>query len=252
MMKRRIWRSIGYASTLFLFICDVTPSTFHIPVNRCPWLFLFSIAWFLMINSGFFKIMIRQLRPALCIFGLLTFMTGVLYPLLVTGIAQVVFPYQANGSLIEMNRVIRGSRLIGQTFTGAQYFWGRPSATPGLPYTAFDPLNLTGSSGSNLGPLSPTLFESLQQQVAELQALDPDNPLLIPVDLLTASASGLDPHISLEATYYQVPRVARARGWSEQELIELVNLHLETRQFGFLGDPRVNVLLLNIALDGLQ
>ena len=196
--------------------------------------------------------MIRQLRPAFSIFGLLTFLTGILYPILVTGIAQVVFPFKANGSLIEINSVMRGSSLIGQNFTGSQYFWGRPSATPGSPYNAFDPLNLTGSSGSNLGPLSPSLFESLQQRVALFHASDPDNPLLIPVDLLTASASGLDPHISLEAAYYQVPRVARARGLSEQEVIELVNRHIETRQFGILGEPRVNVLLINIDLDGLQ
>ena len=196
--------------------------------------------------------MIRQLRSAFSVFGLLTFLVGVLYPLLVTGIAQVVFPFQANGSLIEVNSVIRGSNLIGQNFTGSQYFWGRPSATAGSSYNAYDPLNLTASSGSNLGPLSPSLFESLEQRVAVLQASDPDNPLLIPVDLLTASASGLDPHISLEAAYYQVPRVARVRGLSEQEVIELINRHIETRQFGFLGEPRVNVLLLNIALDGLQ
>ncbi len=196
--------------------------------------------------------MIRQLRPALSIFGLLTFLTGVLYPLLVTVIAQVVFPYQANGSLIEVNTVMRGSRLIGQNFTGSQYFWGRPSATSGSPYNAYDPLNLTGSSGSNLGPLSPSLIELLQHRVAVIQASDPDNPLSIPVDLLTSSASGLDPHISLQAAYYQVPRVARVRGLSELEVIELVNRHMEPRQFGFLGEPRVNVLLLNIALDGLQ
>jgi K+-transporting ATPase KdpC subunit len=196
--------------------------------------------------------MIRQLRPAFSIFGLLTFLAGVLYPLLVTGIAQLVFPFQANGSLIEINSVMHGSRLIGQNFTGSQYFWGRPSATPGSPYNAFDPVNLIGSSGSNLGPLSPSLFESVQNRVDLLKSSDPGNPLIIPIDLVTYSASGLDPHISLEAAYYQVPRVACERGLSEQDVIELVNRHKETRQFGFLGEPRVNVLLLNIALDGLQ
>ncbi|MGB8251960.1 MAG: potassium-transporting ATPase subunit KdpC [Anaerolineaceae bacterium] len=196
--------------------------------------------------------MINQLRSAFTLFGLLTLLTGILYPLAVTGIAQAVFPFQANGSLIEKNTMIIGSQLIGQDFTGPQYFWGRPSATPGSPYNAFDPVALTGSSGSNLGPLSRTLFESVQSRVESLQAAEPGNNLQIPVDLVTSSASGLDPHISIEAAYFQVPRVARARGLSEPEVFTLVNRYTEGRQFGFLGEPRVNVLLLNIALDGIQ
>ncbi|MGA9398460.1 MAG: potassium-transporting ATPase subunit KdpC [Anaerolineaceae bacterium] len=196
--------------------------------------------------------MINQLRSAFTLFGLLTLLTGILYPLAVTGIAQAVFPFQANGSLIENNTMIIGSQLIGQDFTRPQYFWGRPSATPGSPYNAFDPVALTGSSGSNLGPLSRTLFESVQSRVESLQAADPGNNLQIPVDLVTSSASGLDPHISIEAAYFQVPRVARARGLSEPEVFTLVNRYTEGRQFGFLGEPRVNVLLLNIALDGIQ
>lgn len=196
--------------------------------------------------------MINQLRSAFTIFGLLTLLTGILYPLAVTGIAQAVFPFQANGSLIEKNTMVIGSQLIGQDFTGPQYFWGRPSATPGSPYNAFDPVALTGSSGSNLGPLSRTLFESVQSRVESLRAADPGNNLQIPVDLVTSSASGLDPHISIEAAYFQVPRVAHARGLSEPEVFTLVNRYTEGRQFGFLGEPRINVLLLNIALDGIQ
>ncbi len=196
--------------------------------------------------------MINQIRSAIIIFVLLTLTTGLLYPLAVTGIVQAVFPFQANGSLIEKNTIVLGSKLIGQDFTGTQYFWGRPSTTSGSPYNAFDPVTLTGSSGSNLGPLSRSLFESLKSHVESLQAADPGNNLSIPIDLVTSSASGLDPQISIEAAYYQAPRVARARGLSEQEVISLVNRYIEGRQFGFLGEARVNVLLLNIALDGIQ
>lgn len=196
--------------------------------------------------------MINQFRAAVTIFGLLTVVTGLLYPLAVTGIAQVVFPFQANGSLIEKNTVVMGSRLIGQDFTNPRYFWGRPSATPGSPYTAFDPLALTGSSGSNLGPLSRSLIDSIQARIEIIHAADPNNVQLIPVDLVTASASGLDPDISVATAYYQAPRVARARQISLADVIAIVDQNIIERQLGFLGEPRVNVLLLNIALDAIK
>jgi potassium-transporting ATPase KdpC subunit len=196
--------------------------------------------------------MIRQLKPALILFALLTLLSGVLYPMFITGIAQVIFPGQANGSLIEKNGDILGSELIGQNFTSPEYFWGRPSATSGSPYNAFDPVTLTGSSGSNLGPLSQTLVDTVQQRVDTLHAADPGNTLPIPVDLITASASGLDPHISIAAASYQVSRVARMRNMSEADVQALVDQYTEGRLFGFLGEPRVNVLLLNLALDGIQ
>jgi K+-transporting ATPase ATPase C chain len=196
--------------------------------------------------------MIRQLRPALVLFALMTLLTGVFYPLVVTGIAQLAFPSQANGSLIRNSGNLIGSRLIGQYFTSPKYFWGRLSATNGSPYTAFDPAILTGSSGSNLGPLSQTLVENIQQRVDALHAADPGNVLPIPVDLVTASASGLDPHISVAAAMYQLPRVARARGMSEAVLSDLIAKYTESGVFGFLGEPGVNVLLLNLALDAIQ
>lgn len=196
--------------------------------------------------------MIRQLRTALVLFALMTLLTGVFYPLVVTGIAQLAFPSQANGSLIRNTGNLIGSRLIGQNFTSPKYFWGRPSATNGSPYTAFDPAALTGSSGSNLGPLSQTLVENVQQRVDALHAADPGNDLPIPVDLVTTSASGLDPHISVAAAMYQLPRVARARGMSEAALSDLVAQYTEYGLFGFLGEPGVNVLLLNFALDAIQ
>jgi K+-transporting ATPase KdpC subunit len=203
-------------------------------------------------HNRIFYIMINQFRAAVTIFGLLTVVTGLLYPLAVTGIAQVVFPYQANGSLIEKNTVITGSQLIGQDFTNPRYFWGRPSATAGSPYTAFDPLALTGSSGSNLGPLSRSLIDSIQARIEIIHAADPNNVQLIPVDLVTASASGLDPDISVAAAYYQAPRVARARQISLADVIAIVDQNIIERQLGFLGEPRVNVLLLNIALDAIK
>jgi K+-transporting ATPase ATPase C chain len=203
-------------------------------------------------NYRIFYLMINQFRPAITIFGLLALVTGLLYPLAVTGIAQVVFPFQANGSLIEKNSFVIGSRLIGQYFTGPQYFWGRPSATPGSPYNAFDPLTLNGSSGSNLGPLSRSLIDSIQARIEFLRAADPSNLLPIPADLVTASASGLDPDISVAAAYYQATRVARARQMSLMDVISIVNQNISGRQVGFLGEPRVNVLLLNIALDAIK
>ena len=192
------------------------------------------------------------LRPIFTLFVFLTIVTGVIYPLLVTGIAQVLFPYQANGSLIKHEDKLIGSKLIGQDFTGPQYFWGRPSATSGTPYNAFDQATLTGSSGSNLGPLSQTLFDLVSGRVEFFQSADPDNQSLIPVDLVTASASGLDPHISVDAAYYQVHRVALARQLSEEKVTALVDQFTEKRQFGLFGEPRVNVLMLNLALDGIK
>ena len=194
-----------------------------------------------------------QLRPALTVFALLTIITGVIYPLVVTGIAQVAFPSQANGSLIiAEDGKAYGSELIGQQFDDPKYFWGRISATGTFAYNAFNAENLTASSGSNYGPLNPALLEMVQARVDALKAADPDNTAPIPVDLVTASGSGLDPHISVAAALYQVHRVAAARGLDEAQVTALVNQYTEDRQFGILGEPRVNVLLLNLALDAIQ
>jgi potassium-transporting ATPase KdpC subunit len=193
-----------------------------------------------------------QVRPLFTIFALLLLITGVLYPLTVTGLAQLIFPFQANGSLIKAKNQILGSELIGQDFSAPGFFWGRPSATATNPYNAFDQKTLTGSSGSNLGPLSQTLVNSVQERVKTLQSVDPLNTAIIPVDLVTASASGLDPDISLQAAYYQVNRIAQARGTSEDEIIRLINQYAKSRQFGILGEPRVNVLMLNLALEGIK
>jgi len=194
-----------------------------------------------------------QLRPALTVFALLTIITGVIYPLAVTGIAQVMFPSQAKGSLImtEDGKAF-GSELIGQQFDDPKYFWGRISATGTFAYNAFNAENLTGSSGSNYGPQNPALMEMVQERVDALKAADPDNSLPIPVDLVTASASGLDPHISVAAALYQVNRVAAARGLTEADVQSLIEKYTEGRQIGILGEPRVNVLLLNLALDAIQ
>lgn len=187
--------------------------------------------------------MISQLRPALFMLLIFTVITGVIYPLAVTGIAQVAFPHQSNGSLIVIDGKTYGSELIGQGFDDPKYFWGRPSAAG---------YNAAASSGSNYGPMNPALLDSVQARVDALKAADPDNTLPIPVDLVTASASGLDPHISVAAALYQVHRVATARGLSDEAVQSLVDQYTEGRQFGFLGEPRVNVLLLNLALDGIQ
>jgi len=186
-----------------------------------------------------------QVKTSLTILSLFTILTGLIYPVTVTGLAQWLFPHQANGSLIEQNGQVVGSELIGQSFTSPQYFWGRPSATAPFPY------NAAASSGSNLGPTNPSLEHLVQQRIAALQAADPGNQSPIPVDLVTASASGLDPHISIAAALYQVPRVARVRGLSKKQVLALVNQHTEGREWGFLGEPRVNVLKLNQALDGI-
>lgn len=184
-----------------------------------------------------------QLRPALMILALLTVLTGVGYPLAVTGLAQLFFPYQSNGSLIVRDGKIVGSELIGQPFDAPQYFWSRPSATTPHPY------NAAASSGSNLGPTNPALIDVVKARIAALKAADPHNPARIPVDLVTTSGSGLDPHISPAAADYQVRRIARARGMHESLVHRLVAEHTESRQFGLLGEPRVNVLKLNLALD---
>lgn len=184
-----------------------------------------------------------QLRPALTIFALLTIVTGVVYPLAVTGMAQLVFPHQANGSLATINGKTYGSELIGQQFDDPKYFWGRLSAVN---------YDSSTSSGSNYGPMNPALMEAVQARISALKAADPDNTLPIPVDLVTASGSGLDPHISVDAALYQAGRVASSRGLNEADVVALIHQHTDGRQFGFLGEPRVNVLLLNLALDGIE
>lgn len=192
-----------------------------------------------------------QLRPALALLLVLTLVTGVLYPLAVTGIAQVAFPVQANGSLIRDGQgQVRGSALIGQPFDDPRYFWGRLSATGTFPYNSFNADNLTASSGSNLGPLNPALSDAVKARIDALRAADPAASGPIPVDLVTASGSGLDPQISPAAAEFQVRRVARARGLSEEQVRQLVAQFTEGRTFGLLGEPRVNVLQLNLALDG--
>jgi len=187
-----------------------------------------------------------QVRPALMALLTLTILTGVLYPLAVTGVAQIVFPHQANGSLIVRDGKTLGSSLIGQPFDAPQYFWSRPSATSPFPY------NAAASSGSNLGPTNQALIKAVQARIDALKKADPDNTLPTPVDLVTASGSGLDPHISPAAAEYQVRRVARSRGVDEAMVRRLVADHTERRQWGILGEPRVNVLLLNLALDDLK
>ncbi len=184
-------------------------------------------------------------RPALVLFAVLSLVTGLAYPLAVTGLAQVLFPDQANGSLVKAKGVVVGSALIGQPFSQPGHFWSRPSAT------APDPYNAAASSGSNLGPSNPALAEAVAARIAALRAADPGNHSAVPVDLVTASASGLDPHISRAAADYQVNRVARAFGVPPQRVQALVAEHTEGTHLGFLGEPRVNVLRLNLALDAL-
>jgi potassium-transporting ATPase KdpC subunit len=193
-------------------------------------------------KEGTPAVLLEQLRPALVILALLTVITGVIYPLVTTGLAQAIFPGKANGSIITRDGGAVGSALIGQPFDDPKYFWGRLSAT-GPAYNAAD------SSGSNYGPLNPALAEAAQARIAALHAADQGNSEEVPVDLVTASGSGLDPHISVAAAYYQVGRVARSRGLPESDVRALVDRHVEGRQLGFIGESRVNVLQLNLALD---
>ncbi len=187
-----------------------------------------------------------QLRPAIVSIAIFTLLTGIIYPLFVTGIAQAIFPHQANGSLIEHNGRVVGSQLIGQQFDDPRYFWGRLSATAPYPY------NAAASSGSNIGPTNPALLAEVKARLAALKAADPANPSPIPVDLVTSSGSGLDPDISVAAALYQVPRVARARRLSDATVINLVDQYTQGRQLGILGEAVVNLLELNLALDAIK
>jgi potassium-transporting ATPase KdpC subunit len=187
----------------------------------------------------------KQIRTSLLLLAVMTILTGVLYPLAVTGLAQVLFPRQANGSLMKINGEKSASELVGQPFSGPGYFWGRPSATVPVAY------NGASSMGSNLGPSNPALKETIQKRMAMLRAADPENSLPVPVDLVTASASGLDPHISPAAALYQAARVARERGIEAAKVVELVRMHIQDRQFGIFGEPIVHVLRLNMALDAM-
>jgi K+-transporting ATPase ATPase C chain len=191
-------------------------------------------------------VFIKHLRPALVSFALLSLVTGVFYPLLVTGVGQGLFPKQAAGSLIEQDGRPVGSELIGQNFTSPKYFWGRPSATAPMAN------NAGGSSGSNQGPLNPALADAVKARSAALKAADPGNDLPIPADLVMASASGLDPHISMAAARYQAGRVARERQLPLTDVQRLIEAHTEARDLLVLGEPRVNVLKLNLALDAAK
>jgi K+-transporting ATPase ATPase C chain len=196
------------------------------------------------------RAILRQLRPAILLTILLTLLAGILYPLVTTGVAQALFPSQANGSLVYQNGKAVGSRLIGQYWTQPQYFHGRPSATLDLQGTPA-PYEADNSGGSNLGPTNSALVQTVQQRIAALKQENPDVPAgtPIPVDLVTASASGLDPDISVAAAYYQIPRVAKARGMSQIAVRALIDQHITGRFLGLFGEPRVNVLDLNLALD---
>jgi K+-transporting ATPase ATPase C chain len=199
--------------------------------------------------------MLKEIRPAIVMVVLLTLITGLVYPLAMTGIAGVIFPYQAQGSLIEKNGKVIGSALIGQVFNDDKYFHGRPSATNApdpkdSTKTVDAPYNATNSMGSNLGPTSKALIDRIKGQVEELKKENASMP--VPMDMVTTSGSGLDPHISRDAAYFQVPRVAKARGVPEARIRALVDGQVEGRTFGLLGEPRVNVLNLNLALDALK
>jgi potassium-transporting ATPase KdpC subunit len=190
--------------------------------------------------------LLAAVRPALALFVLLSVLTGLIYPFVVTVVAQALFPSQSAGSLRVRDGHALGSTLIGQSFSDPRHFWGRPSATTPQPY------NGTASTGSNLGPLNPALPEAVRARIAALRAADPGNRAPVPVDLVTASGSGLDPHISVAAADYQAARVARARALPEERVRALIAAHTEGRLFGLIGEPRVNVLELNLALDALK
>jgi K+-transporting ATPase ATPase C chain len=193
--------------------------------------------------------MLRLLRQSLGVLVLLSVLTGIVYPLAVTGVAQLLFPHQANGSIIVKDGKAVGSELIGQPFSGEKYFWPRPSATNSTEDSTKPlPYNAANSGGSNLGPINPALADGVKKQVGVLRAADPSSRPAVPVDLVTASGSGLDPDISVAAALYQVPRVARARAMDEAKVRELVMRHVTGRQLGILGEERVNVLDLNLAL----
>ncbi|MEO5327651.1 MAG: potassium-transporting ATPase subunit KdpC [Magnetococcus sp. THC-1_WYH] len=187
--------------------------------------------------------MIKELKPALLFLLVMTLLTGGIYPSLVTGLAQWLFPFQSHGSILKSHGKAVGSAWVGQSFTDPRYFWGRPSATAPMPY------NAAASSGSNQGPSNPALEQAVRERIAALKAAAPGQTTPIPVDLVTASASGLDPHISPASAQWQVPRVARTRGLPELVVRDLVAHYSEGRTFGLLGEPRVNVLTLNLALD---
>jgi K+-transporting ATPase ATPase C chain len=186
------------------------------------------------------------IRPAIVLFLVLSVLTGVVYPFAVTGIAQVLFPDQAAGSLVVADGHAVGSRLIGQSFSDPKYFWSRPSATAPQPYNAI------ASGASNQGPLNPALTDAVKSRIDALKAADPANPLPIPVDLVTASASGLDPEMSIAAARYQAARIARVRSLDPAAVQSLIDAHAHGRLLGFIGEPRVNVLELNLALDALH
>jgi K+-transporting ATPase ATPase C chain len=188
----------------------------------------------------------QSIRTAVLLFAVMTLLTGIVYPFAVTGVAQALFARQANGSLIKINGEKTASELVGQPFSEPRYFRGRPSATMPVPY------NGASSTGSNLGPSNSALKEAVQERIIALLAADPENRLPGPVDLVTASGSGLDPHISPAAALYQVARVAKAREIDERKVAELVRIHIRDRQFGILGEPTVHVLRLNMALDALR
>jgi K+-transporting ATPase ATPase C chain len=189
---------------------------------------------------------LRQLRISIVAIVLFTIITGIIYPLIVTGLAQLFFPHQANGSLLQFEGKTVGSALIGQPFSDPKYFWSRPSATAPFAY------NAGASTGSNYGPLNPALFDAVRKRIKELKEADPQNTAPVPIDLVTASGSGLDPHISVAGALYQLPRVARFRGMSEDSLRQLIASNTTGRQFGVLGEPVVNVLQLNLVLDGIH
>ena len=197
--------------------------------------------------------MLKEIRPAIILVVALTLITGLVYPLVMTGLAQVLFPSQANGSMIVRDGKVIGSALIGQQFTDDKYFHGRPSATntpdpKDATKTIDAPYNAANSGGSNLGPTNKALIDRVKGDVDKLKAENPRTQ--VPIDLVTTTGGGLDPHISREAAFFQVPRVAKARNLSEDRVRQLVDQHIEGRTFGILGEPRVNVLALNMALDG--